>query len=490
MLLFISTIHTETTFTGIYIYQKDTCKCIFISNFAAKFQNMKNLFPITFVVLFACCTKVSNAPLNEEDSELLTLLNELDECQQSGDGEKRFHLYSKVSTEYEKRNLTNLQKLYQQKMLNEAESICHEDKRHGQALMAEALQRLATTNLVEGKTDSASLNAHRAYELTRNDTLDFRAQTLLLLAQINMAIGNGDSVSFFTKEAMRIFPEVVNSDLYRITYLYGLNLQERYEEMMMLLPTYIEESGIYNKAELTRLMMFRYEDTERWKDAYESAVSLMDITDSIAKDENSQNMAKIQSLQHERQMESKRAEHEAEQAKLFFIIIIVLLLLLAASIAGLFYRRKARVAHTRELEAMRLSELAKASENQVREENIKLQKLYYEHLYAIILPILNANRGKSGHINLEESSWELIEKNTDMVLPGFTSRLRRRHPVLTNEDVRFCCLIMMRVPNALLADVYGIAPSSVAVMKQRMKKKLDSDVQNQTIENYLNQYMI
>ncbi len=77
-----------------------------------------------------------------------------------------------------------------------------------------------------------------------------------------------------------------------------------------------------------------------------------------------------------------------------------------------------------------------------------------------------------------------------MVLPGFTSRLCKQHPTLTTEDVRFCCLLMMRVPNALLADVYSIASSSVAVRKQRMKKKLDKDIQNQTIEDYLNQYII
>lgn len=451
---------------------------------------MKNILPFAFFVLFACCNKSSDTPLAGEDSELVTLLNELDECQRTNDREKRFRLYSQVSTEYEKKNLIDLQKLYQQKMLCEAEVISHKDKYHGQAMMAEALQRLGTTYLVEGKTDSASLKARMAYELAPRDTLDFRAQTLLLLAQINLTLGNGDSVLYYTDEATRIFPNVVNTDLYRITHLYGLNLQERYEEMMKLLPSYIAESGIYNKAELTRLMMYRNEEAKKWKDAYENAVNLIDITDSIAKGESSQNMAKIQALQHERQMESQRAEHEAKQARLLIIIIVVLLLLLIASVIGLFYRRKARNAHTHELEAMRLSEHAKACESLVREENIKLQKLYYEHLYAIILPILNANRGKNGHINLEESSWELIEKNTDMVLPGFTSRLRRQHPILTNEDVRFCCLIMMRVPNALLADVYGIAPSSVAMRKQRMKKKLDSDGQNQTIENYLNQYML
>lgn len=451
---------------------------------------MKSILPIVFTVLFVCCNKINDAPTTEGDSELITLLNELDECQQTNNRENRFRLYSQISTEYEKKNLTDLQKLYQQKMLCEAETISYEDLRHGQTLMAEALQRLATTYLVEGKTDSASIKAHMAYELAPIDTIDFRAQTLLLLAQINLTMGNGDSVLCYIDEATRIFPEVTNTDLYRVTYLYGLNMQKRYEEMMKLLPSYIAESGIYNKAELTRLMMFRHEDMGKWKDAYENAINLMDITDSIAKGENSHNMAKIQALQHERQMESQRAEHEAERAQLFIIIIVVLLLLLMASITGLFYRRKARIAHTQELEAMRLSELAKANEDMVREENIKLQKLYYEHLYAIILPILNANRGKNGHINLEESSWVLIERNTDMVLPGFTSRLRRQHPVLTNEDVRFCCLIMMRVPNVLLADVYGIAPSSVAMRKQRMKKKLDSDGQNQTIENYLNQYML
>ncbi|MDO4950120.1 MAG: hypothetical protein Q4E55_08190 [Bacteroidales bacterium] len=301
---------------------------------------------------------------------------------------------------------------------------------------------------------------------------------------------NVDSVEHFVHAAEDIYPDVQQTDLYRITHAYALSMQDRSEELLSLLPSYIAASDIYGQAELTRLLMYRHEQAEQWLEAYGDALGLMDITDSIARSETSTNMAQIHALQHERQMETQRAEREAEKARFYAILIVVLLLLLAACVVGLFYRRKARIAHAGELEAMRLSEAAQASENLVREENIRLQRLYYEHLYAIILPILNANRGKNGHINLEEASWELIEKNTDQVLPGFTSRLRQQHPTLSTEDVRFCCLLMMRVPNALLADVYGISPSSVAVRKQRMKKKLDSDVQNQTIENYLNQYII
>ena len=450
---------------------------------------MKKLFYILLIALFACCIRVNDAPVAEEDAALVSLLDELDRCQATGDREKCYELYSRIAAEYEKKNLTELQKHYQQKMLSEAEAVSKDNKTRGQTLMAEALQQLATAHMVEGQLDSALIEGQEAYRLAPMDTLDFRAQTLLLLAQIHLMAENGDSVQHYIAEAERVYPQVAQTDLYRITRAYGLDLQGKNGDLMALLPSYISECGIHGQAELTRLMMYHHQEAKQWREACDDAISLMDITDSIARAETSENMARIHALQHELQMEYQRAERKAEQARLYVIIIAVLLLLLAAAVAGLFYRRKARIAHARELEAMRLSEAAQANENLVREENIKLQRLYYEHLYAIILPILNAHRGKGGHINLEEASWELIEKNTDMVLPRFTSRLRRQHPTLTTEDVRFCCLLMMRVPNALLADVYGIAPSSVAVRKQRMKKKLDSDIQNQTIENYLNQYI-
>lgn len=451
---------------------------------------MKKVLFLALVVSLVCCSKVTDAPLSEEDAALVTLLDELDECQASGNRERCYQLYSEISAEYEKKNLTELQKHYQQKMLKEAEAISHNNNMRGQTMKAEALQQLATTFMVEGNLDSALFEAHQAYLAAPKDTLDFRAQTMLLLAQIHLMAENGDSVEHYVSEAKRVYPKVADTDLYRITHAYSLDMQDRGEELMTLLPTYIAESGIHSQAELTRLLMCHHEKAKMWKEAYDDAERLMDITDSIASGETAENMARIHALQHERQMEHQRAEREAERAKLYVVIIVALLLLLAASVAGLFFRRKARIAHAKELEAMRLSEIAQTNENEVREENIKLQKLYYEHLYAIILPILNAHRGKSGHINLEESSWELIEKNTDMVLPGFTSRLRKQHSALTAEDIRFCCLLMMQVPNAVLADIYGIAPSSIAVRKQRMKKKLDSDVQNQTIENYLNQYII
>lgn len=451
---------------------------------------MKNLFAATLLLaLLAGCGTADTTALPDEDAALTTLLDELDECAASGSHRQCYRLYASIAAEYEKKNLTSLQKHYQQKMVLEAEAVGREDAPCGRRLKAEALQQLATTYMVEGQLDSAALNARNACHEAPADTLDFRAQTLLLLAQIHLMAEHDDSTLFYVRAAETVYPPVVKTDLYRITHAYALDLQGCQRELVELLAAYIPACGIHGRAELTRLLMGCHEEAEQWREAYGDAATLMELTDSIARTEASENMVRIHALQHERQMERQRAMRAAERAHLYGIIIVVLMLLLTASTAGLAYRRKARVARERELEAMRLSEEALANENQTREENIRLQRLYYEHLYAIILPILNANRGRSGHINLEEDAWKLIEQNTDMVLPGFSSRLRTGHPALTTEDIRFCCLIMMRVPNAVLADVYGIAPASVAVRKQRMKKKLDSDVQNQTIENYLNQYI-
>lgn len=214
------------------------------------------------------------------------------------------------------------------------------------------------------------------------------------------------------------------------------------------------------------------------------------LTDSIRDVEASESMAQIHSLHHESMMEQARSRMLSQQLRYGSIIAVTVVALLVACILSLLFRRRAKVSHQKELEAMQLAEAAQADAEQYKAENVQMHKLYYEHLYVILLPILNACRTKTGKINLEELEWNLIEQNTDSVIPGFSKKLIRNHPTLSKDDIRFCCLIMMRVPNAVMADIYGIASSSVSVRKQRMKSKLENDMQEQTLENYLNQYML
>ncbi|MCQ2255402.1 MAG: hypothetical protein MJZ29_07885 [Bacteroidaceae bacterium] len=350
---------------------------------------------------------------------------------------------------------------------------------------AEAFLRISMTDMTMGELDNSLADARKASELALADSLEFKANCQLVQTQEFLQKEMSDSADFHLKAAKQICPLIDKGEMYRLSEAYVLSAMNDNGKMEATINEYKADGSVFLSAELTRLLMSTHESLGNWQKAYRDATELLQLTDSISQKEASESMARIHELQHEQQMERNRAERESERAKLFLSSAVVLLLLLIASLIALFFRKKAIAAHAHELEALQLADDLQASEARAKEKSVFLQKLYYEHLYAIILPILNANRGKSGGINLKETSWKLIEENTDMVLPGFTSKLRRKHPSLSTEDVRFCCLVSMRVPNSVIADVYGIAASSVSTRKHRMKKKLDADINEQTIEEYL-----
>lgn len=385
---------------------------------------------------------------------------------------------------YEAKNLCDQQQKYQRLMADAAKAMNNKQKE------AEAFLRISMTDMTMGELDLSLSDARKACELALADSLEFKANCQLIQTQVFLQKEMADSADFHLKAAKQIYPQIIEGEMYRLSEAYVLSAMNDNGKMETAINEYKADGSVFLSAELTRLLMSTHENQGNWQKAYHDAKELLQLTDSISQKEASESMARIHELQHEQQMERNRAERESERATLFLTMAVVLFLLLMASLAALFFRKKAIVAHAHELEALQLADNLQASEAIVKEENRQLQKLYYEHLYAIILPIMNANRGKSGHINLEEHSWKLIEENTDMVIPGFTSKLRRSHPSLTTEDVRFCCLLAMRVPNPVIADVYGIAASSVSTRKHRMKKKLDADIHEQTIEDYLGQYFL
>lgn len=419
---------------------------------------------------------------DEADSALSILLDAVDYSHGCTDRAVRFDLYGLVAAQYERKNLSARQQHFQRMMLNEAEAVRSDSKQ------SEAHWRIATTSMVMGQLDGAATEAKLAYELAAPDTLDYRAETLLLLCQIYLQEERMDSAAHYLLEAERVYPKVTGTDLYRLSHAYVASGEGKREEALQLIGEYAPQSDLYTRAELLRLKASLHKKAGRWPEATEAGEQLLALTDSISAEEASASTARIHKLQHERRVAQMQQEQQAQRSTFLVVIIIVLALLLAACIVALVLRRRVRIAHARELEALQLAEAAQAEEAQLREEHVQMQALYYENLYAIIRPILDARRGKTGHIDLEEKSWALIERHTDRVMPGFTAKLRQNNPSLSQEDVRFCCLIMMRVPNAILADVYGISPSSVAMRKQRMKKKFDDFVQEQTLENYLNQF--
>lgn len=118
--------------------------------------------------------------------------------------------------------------------------------------------------------------------------------------------------------------------------------------------------------------------------------------------------------------------------------------------------------------------LAQEKEKQKQHEIEKLNQNieYYKRLNAITLPILMRRQNAQGALHLQDEDWEIIVHNTDACFNRFTTRLKEHCSSLTEEELRFCCLIKMELPMALLAEIYHIAKGSISRKKMRLKEKM------------------
>lgn len=462
------------------------------------------LFPIT------SCHQGSQQPMdaNECTAAVLSSCEQAQEAIDVGDADSAFSLLLKVepllevcdnneaayiyndlkARLYERKNLFTLQK---QSLLRKLSVATGTDSLWKQAVTH---YELGVANYAQVDFREAVCELNKATDMAQPDSADFIARCYVMLSQIYLQTENYDSVTLALENARHTVSSITNDAVYRLSEVYLLYNTGQTERAVSKINEYMGESDLYSKTELLTLLVTIYEQEGQKDQALEGLHRLVELGDSAAQIEASENTAAIHRLRHEEQMrqtrtEANRLKAESHARKMTLIGLLAIAVTIG-TLASVWYARRAVRARQSELEALRLAEEAQANEEEVRTLNQDLQKRYYTHLYAILLPILNAKQTKTGFIDLNESSWKLIEENTDLVLPHFTRKLRKNHPTLADDDVRFCCLVAMQVPNPVIANIYGIAPSSVSVRKLRMKKKLDENIVNETLENYLYKYSL
>ena len=424
----------------------------------------------------------------ETDSAMAVLLVVADNVDQCSDQQLRMNFHGLMAEIYEQKNLFELQERSLWKKLDAAKGLGNLFE------MAETHFALGVSSYSQDKQTEAKQHLRQAYELAVPDSGEFRARCMLMLGQVFLQTEEDDSIKQILEKAQKDWPNITHDELYHLTEVYMLSNLGESQAAEVKLHEYLQTDTDYARVELLRLLMDIHKKNQQSAKALDDAKQLIDLSDSLSEQEASQSTAKIHQLRHEEKMKLAAAEQQALKAtarsRQYLMLALLTFVVAAATIAVIILRKRTKEARQAEIEALRLAEAAQSNEAEVMAQNEELQRRYYEHLYAILLPILNAKRTSSGHIDLNEKSWRLIEENTELVLPDFARKLRRNHPSLTDEDVRFCCLVAMRVPNPVIANIYAIASSSVAMRKQRMKKKLDESLENMTLENYLNKYSL
>jgi len=107
------------------------------------------------------------------------------------------------------------------------------------------------------------------------------------------------------------------------------------------------------------------------------------------------------------------------------------------------------------------------------EQNIRLQERERFLTSQLIthIDILNHLRIKPRYI--DEPQWPGIIHAVNQLYDNFTLRLHTDYPGLTEEDIRYCCLIKLHLSTSVIAILTAISPSSVTKRKQRIKEKMN-----------------
>jgi hypothetical protein len=70
--------------------------------------------------------------------------------------------------------------------------------------------------------------------------------------------------------------------------------------------------------------------------------------------------------------------------------------------------------------------------------------------------------------------------------------LQAEYPTLTEEDIRYCCLMELRLTTSNIGTLMAVSPQSVSKRKQRIKEKMSKKnsklFNEQSLENYLWNY--
>ena len=79
---------------------------------------------------------------------------------------------------------------------------------------------------------------------------------------------------------------------------------------------------------------------------------------------------------------------------------------------------------------------------------------------------------RTKHTYLKDEQWPRLKAELDRIFDGYTHRLLKQAPSLSESELRLACLIKLRMSNSEMAEVLGISPSSVGKAKLRLKDRL------------------
>lgn len=345
----------------------------------------------------------------------------------------------------------------------------------------------------------STLRESLAYLHDRNDNA--KSDIYKHLSEAYMSSGNSDSVVYFADKGLELKPvPQLRSELLMLKGLaYTLNGNSD-SAMHYIIP------NIYSVDMPARIKSYRavsemYDSLGKYTQAYHFLKKYTVTLDSLIEDRRDEFLEKMHGI-HEYNIQKKRAnkaEMQAASSQLMFsnFVLAALLLIMFLTVLLHHYRSNKRklTERLREETCLKMEETLKCRDMEIslarKQEELRqkeIEKLnknidYYKQLNNITLPVIMRRQNAQGALHLTDEDWNIITGNTDACFDMFTERLKKLCPQLTDDDIRFCCLVKMELSMSMLSEIYHIAKASISRRKMRLKEKIG--IENTSFDEFI-----
>ena len=100
--------------------------------------------------------------------------------------------------------------------------------------------------------------------------------------------------------------------------------------------------------------------------------------------------------------------------------------------------------------------------------------------------------GKLRHATkvIKPDEWPEIISIINRLNNNFTQRLKQQTPFLSESDIKYCCLIKLRLSTAVIANLTAIPPASVTKRKQRIRNRISQQIpylleKTESLDNFI-----
>ena len=161
-----------------------------------------------------------------------------------------------------------------------------------------------------------------------------------------------------------------------------------------------------------------------------------------------------------KELEKEQMLHQAELNRCIWSLSFIVVLLIASSIIYNVKKAKRRAVNDYQKDLLSQEKLLR----QKAHTHAVIQKYLLEKMDHVRMFLKEQNHA------MPEKVWKEIEMLLDNTDNDFVKQLRQQHPDFTEEDIRLCMLVRLKISNAAISNIYSITISAVKKRKLTLKK--------------------